>query len=414
MKQSFIQNLFAERIGGSDYGKNDTLYKFEKIKRAKQVAIKNNPQVSLIDLGIGEPDSPAEPQIIDTLYQEALNPLNRGYADNGCQEFKDAATLFMLQTFGVNLDANTQIMHSIGSKAALSALPACFINSGDIVLMTTPGYPVFGTHARYYGGNVYNLPLIKTNGYLPDLGSIPSPILKKAKVLILNYPNNPTGASASSEFYSYAVAWAKANNIIIIQDAAYAALTFEGHPPLSILQTPGAMDVAIELHSISKSFNMTGWRLGWVCGNSLIIKAYADVKDNSDSGQFLPIQKAAAKALGQGDIIRKTAAKYSRRMDLLIEVLNKLGFNASKPSAGFFLYCKSPKSATKESITTAFNTAEEFSHWLIHNTLISSVPWDDSGPHIRFSLTFQAKDHNEEKTIMNEIAERLMGYRFEF
>lgn len=414
MQQSYIQNLFADRIGGSNYGKNDTLYKFEKIKRAKLAAIEKNPGLPLIDLGVGEPDAPAELPIIDVLYQEALNPLNRGYADNGCQEFKDAIASFMLDTFGVSLDPVSQIIHSIGSKSALSLLSACFINPGDIVLMTTPGYPIFGTHARYYGGDVYNLSLIESNAYLPDLHSIPPHILKKAKVLVLNYPNNPTGAGATPEFYTNTVAWAKANNIIIIQDAAYASLTFEGAKPLSILQIPGAIDVAVELHSLSKSFNMTGWRLGWVCGNPLIVKAYADVKDNSDSGQFIPIQKAAAKALSQPSIIRKTAQKYGRRMDLLLGVLNKFGFKATKPNAGFFLYCKSPKSATKDAISTHFNTAEDFSHWLIHNTLISTVPWDDAGSHIRFSMTFQAEDINAENAVIQELDRRLAGYTFEF
>lgn len=414
MEQPFIQNLFAQRIGGKDYGKSDVIYKFEKIKRAKLAALTANPHTSLIDLGIGEPDSSAEPQIIQTLYEEAINPHNRGYADNGCVEFKEAAARFMQQVFGVSLDPSTQIMHSIGAKAALSILPACFINPADVVLMTTPGYPVFGTHARYYGGEVYNLPLEESNNYLPDLTSIPKDILGRAKILVLNYPNNPTGASATLKFYEEIVAWAKAHSIIVIQDAAYSALTFADEKPLSILQVPGANDVAIELHSLSKSFNMTGWRMGWICGNPLIVKAYGDVKDNTDSGQFLAVQKAAAKALDNPDIVKKTASKYFRRMDLLVKALKNVGLDVTKPKAGFFLYCKSPKRATTASSKEEFKTAQDFTQWLIHAELISTVPWDDVSPSVRFSVTFEATTEAEENRVIHEIENRLKKYTFEF
>ncbi len=189
------------------------------------------------------------------------------------------------------IDPATHIVHSIGTKAALSILPATLINPGDVALMTTPGYPVFGTHAQYYGGEVVNLPLLEKNNFLPDLATIPAEKLRRAKALVLNYPNNPTGASATPEFFAMVVDFAKKNNLIVIHDAAYAALVFEGKP-LSFLATPGAMDVGIELHSMSKGFNMTGWRLGFVAGNPLLVRAYGDVKDNTDSGQFLAIQEA--------------------------------------------------------------------------------------------------------------------------
>ncbi len=212
------------------------------------------------------------------------------------------------------------MIHSIGSKAALSILPAAFINPGDYVLMTTPGYPVFGTHSKYYGGLVHNLPLTEANNFLPDLDSIPAEVLAKAKVLVINYPNNPTGASATPEFFAQVVDFAQRNNLVVIHDAAYAALVFEGKP-LSFLATPGAKEVGIELHSTSKSFNMTGWRCGFVAGNELLVKAYGDVKDNTDSGQFLAIQHAAAYCFDHPEITEKIAAKYSRRMDALVQVL---------------------------------------------------------------------------------------------
>ncbi len=215
-------------------------------------------------------------------------------------------------------------------RRALTVLPACFINPGDVALMTTPGYPVFGTHSKYLGGEVHNMPLLEKNNFLPDLDSIPADKLKRAKTLVINYPNNPTGASATPEFFAEVVAFAKKHNLIVIHDAAYAALVFDGKP-LSFLATPGAMDVGVELHSMSKGFNMTGWRLGFVVGNALIVKAYADVKDNSDSGQFLAIQKACAYCARTTRKSRaKIAAKYSRRMDGLVAVLNKHGFKAQK------------------------------------------------------------------------------------
>src|SRR5208337_1122178 len=221
------------------------------------------------------------------------------------------------------------------------------INPGDYVLMTTPGYPVFGTHAKYYGGHVHNLPLVETNCFLPNLDNIPKDILSRAKVLVLNYPNNPTGASATPEFFARVVAFARRNNLVVIHDAAYAALVFEGQP-LSFLATPGAREVGIELHSTSKTFNMTGWRCGFVAGNELLVKAYGDVKDNTDSGQFLAIQHAAAYSFDHPEITEKIAVKYSRRMDALVAVLAKAGFQARKPRGSFFLYVRAPKAAVSQ------------------------------------------------------------------
>src|ERR1700722_3433679 len=414
MQESYIQDLFAERIGGKRYGKDTAIYKFEKIKRAKRAAREANPDTELFDLGVGEPDAMADAGIIETLYAEARKPENRGYADNGDAVLKQSAANYMRKVCGVPIDPETQVVHSIGSKAALSILPAALINPGDIVLMTVPGYPVFGTHAKYYGGAVHNIPLREENNFLPDLKSIPAEVLAKAKVLVLNYPNNPTGASATPEFFAEVVAFAKQHNLIVIHDAAYAALVFDGKP-LSFLATPGAMDVGVELHSMSKGFNMTGWRLGFVAGNELIVRAYADVKDNSDSGQFLAIQEACAYALDHPQITQKIAAKYSRRMDGLVGVLNKHGFAAAKPRGSFFLYVKSPRSADgKDGERVSFETAEHFSQWLIAEKLISTVPWDDAGAYVRFSVTFTADGETEELRVLNEIDRRLEGSEFEF
>ncbi|HLH54895.1 MAG TPA: LL-diaminopimelate aminotransferase [Verrucomicrobiae bacterium] len=415
MSEPYIQSLFAERIGGRQYGKSTAIYKFEKIKRAKRAAMAAHPGAEIIDMGVGEPDEMALPEVVDKLCEEARKPENRGYADNGDIVLKQAAARYLDQVCGVSgINPETEVIHSIGSKAALSILPAALINPGDIALMTTPGYPVFGTHARYYGGQVHNLPLTEANQFLPDLDSIPNEVLAKAKALVLNYPNNPTGASATPEFLERVVDFARRNSLVVIHDAAYAALVFEGKP-LSFLATPGAKEVGIELHSSSKTFNMTGWRCGFVAGNELLVKAYGDVKDNSDSGQFLAVQHAAAHGFEHPEITEKIAAKYSRRMSGLVEVLVRAGFQARKPKGSFFLYVKAPRAAVQPGgKRIEFRSAEDTSQWLITEKLISSVPWDDAGAYLRFSVTFVAKNEADESRILQEIQHRLGDVRFEF
>jgi LL-diaminopimelate aminotransferase len=415
MTESYIQNLFAERIGGKQYGKSTAIYKFEKIKRAKRAALAANPGAEIIDMGVGEPDEMAFAEVVAELHKEALKPENRGYADNGDAALKQAAARYLERVCGVSgINPETGVIHSIGSKAALSILPAALINPGDYVLMTTPGYPVFGTHAKYYGGLVHNLPLTEANRFLPDLDSIPANVLAKAKVLVLNYPNNPTGASATPEFFAKVVDFAQRNRIVVIHDAAYAALVFEGKP-LSFLATPGAKEVGLELHSTSKSFNMTGWRCGFVAGNELLVKAYGDVKDNTDSGQFLAIQHAGAYCFDHPTITEKIATKYSRRMTALVEVLRGVGFNAIKPKGSFFLYVKAPKAAVKkDGVRVEFKSAEEISQWLITEKLISTVPWDDAGAYLRFSVTFIARDQTDEQRVLSEVSRRLSDIRLEF
>jgi LL-diaminopimelate aminotransferase len=415
MSESYIQNLFAERIGGSQYGKSQAIYKFEKIKRAKRAAMAAHAGAEIIDLGIGEPDEMAFPEVVERLCTEARKPENRGYADNGDAVLKEAAARYLDRVCGVKgINPETEVIHSLGSKAALSILPAALINPGDYVLMTVPGYPIFGTHAQYLGGQVHNLPLTEGNRFLPDLGSVPAEVLKQAKVLVLNYPNNPTGASATPEFFAQVVAFARRNHLVVIHDAAYAGLIFEGRP-LSFLATPGAKEVGVELHSASKSFNMTGWRCGFVAGHELLVRAYGDVKDNTDSGQFLAIQHAAAHGFDHPKITERIAAKYSRRMSALVAALAGAGLQARKPKGSFFLYVKAPKAAVKkEGGRIEFRSAEEVSQWLITEKLISTVPWDDAGAYLRLSVTFTAKTQADEGRIMGEVAARLGDVRFEF
>ncbi len=408
--ESYIQNLFAERIGGSRFGKEEEIYKFEKIKRAKRETLKNNPGVELIDLGVGEPDEKTFDVVIKTLQKEAERPENRGYADNGIEAFKIAASRYLKDVFGVEgIVPEIEINHAIGSKSSLSMLPSAFINPGDITLMTVPGYSVLGTHARWYGGEVYDVPLKRENSFLPDLGSIPTDILRRAKIFVLNYPNNPTGANATESFYRDIVEFALKNNIVIIQDAAYAALTYNSKP-LSMLSVPRAKEVGVELHSLSKSFNMTGWRIAFVAGNELVVKAFANIKDNYDSGQFIAIQKAAIAALEHPELTDTIKEKYERRLRSLVAILSKIGFKASMPDGTFYLYVEIPR-GLKNGRT--FESAEDFSQFLIREKLISTVPWDDVGHFVRFSATFEA-GIAEENRILNEIELRLSDLNFVF
>jgi LL-diaminopimelate aminotransferase len=288
--------------------------------------------------------------------------------------------------------------------------PAIFINPGDIILMTVPGYPVIGTHTQFLDGEVVNLPLTEANHFLPDLKTVDSATREKAKILYLNYPNNPTGAKATRGFYEEAIEFAKQNNIIIIQDAAYAALTYDGKPE-SFLSIPGAMEVGIEFHSLSKAYNMTGWRIAFIVGNELIVKGFSHVKDNIDSGQFAAIQKAGVYALEHPEITERIATKYKRRLSMLIETLNSVGFSAKMPGGSFFLYVRAPKGIKGG---RRFTNGEEFSQFLISEMLISTVPWDDVGNYVRFSATFAAKGEEEEAKIMQEIQSRLSAFEFEF
>jgi LL-diaminopimelate aminotransferase len=410
-QESYIQSLFADRIGGAMFGKEQKIYKFEKIKRAKRAALAAHPGAELIDFGVGEPDEMAFPGVVKTLQTEAEKPENRGYADNGIQEFKDAAVRYMQKVYGVSgLNPETEVLHGIGSKPVLALFPAAFINPGDIMLMTAPGYPIMATHTRWYGGEVVNLLLREENGFLPDLDAISADVKKRAKLLYLNYPNNPTGAGATTAFFEKVVQFAKENNIIVVHDAAYAALTY-GSKPLSFLSVPGAKDVGVEIHSLSKAFNMTGWRLAFVAGNDRVIAGYGNVKDNYDSGQFKAIQKAGIYALEHPEITDEITAKYERRLKAMSSVLADLGFSATMPSGTFYLYVKMPKSVKGG---RRFANAEEFSEFLITEKLISTVPWDDAGSYIRFSATFESKGRADEQRVLDEFKKRMSGLQFEF
>src|SRR5208283_3531063 len=220
--------LFADRIGGPNYGKGTEIYKFEKIKRAKRKALEEHPERKLVDFGIGENVEMAASNVRRVMAAEIDKPENRGYADNGIAAFKEAVARFMQREFHVELDPAREVNHCIGTKTALAMLPAAFINPGDMTLMTVPGYPVAGTHTKYYGGEVHRLPLREENGFYPDLAAIPADIRKRAKLLVLNYPNSPTGATATRDFYRRVIDFARTNQIVVVQDAAHILLSYEG------------------------------------------------------------------------------------------------------------------------------------------------------------------------------------------
>ena len=408
----FLDNLIANSLGGSSFFNSPKkLYKFEKIKQLTHETIKKNPDIKLIDMGVGEPDRMADELICDVLNDECRKPENRYYADNGIEEFQEAACRYLNNVYGIDNLTTSNVMHGIGSKSILAMIPICFINPGDICIMPSPTYPTLGTYTKLLGGEIYNLPLCKENNFYMDLNRIPNDVLKKAKMIYVNYPNNPTGQVATYEFYKDIVDFAKKNNILVVSDLAYGHLTYDEYKPLSILSVDGALDVCVEIHSMSKSFNMTGWRLAFVVGSEKFIKLFSSVKSNTDSGQFRAIQKAGVFALDNYHLVDINRERYSRRLNLLTETLKEIGFEAKKPKAGFYIYVPIPK-GVKDGIK--FKTAEDATLYLLSNALISTVPWDDCGSFLRFSVTYNADTIEDEINIMNDLKNRLLSLNLEF
>ncbi len=396
------QKLFAERIGGEQFGQSTEIYKFEKIKRAKAKARKLHPDLEILDFGVGEPDRMAPAPIREALKTEVDKSANRGYSDNGIPEFKQAAAQYMQNFFGVALDPEAEINHSIGTKPALAMLPLAFVNPGDVVFQTVPGYPVMATHAKYLGAEAVDIPLLEENRFLPDLGKIDPVLADRCKLFYINYPNNPTGAVATDEFYDELIAFAQKHNILIVQDAPYATLVYDGGRK-SILQRLGAKECAIELHSMSKAYNMTGWRLAFFCGAPWAVDALATIKDNCDSGQFKAIQHAACAGIADESLAEEIRVHYEGRLRRMVEVLKNAGFDAKMPGGTFYLYVKAPKGADG----AEFSNAEEASLYLIENFGISTVPWDNTGPFIRFGAVFESASDEDDERVLSELAARL-------
>jgi len=408
----FLDNLVANSLGGSSFFTSPKkIYKFEKIKQLTNEVTSKNPSIKLIDMGVGEPDKGADVLICDVLNNECRKSENRYYADNGIEEFQEAACKYLSNVYNLNNITPSNIMHGIGSKSILSMIPTCFINPGDICIMPSPSYPTLGTYTKILGGDIYEIKLYKENNFHMDLKSIPEDVLKKAKMIYINYPNNPTGQVATYELYKEIVDFARKNNILVVSDLAYGHLTYDGYKPLSILSIDGALDVCVEVHSMSKSFNMTGWRLAFVVGSEKFINLFASVKSNTDSGQFRAIQKAGVFALDNYHLVDINRERYSRRLNLLTETLNEIGFKAIKPKAGFYIYVPIPK-GVKNGIK--FESAEDATLYILRKALVSTVPWDDCGSYLRFSVTYEADTIEEEVNIMNELKTRLLSLNLEF
>lgn len=408
----FIHDMIADRFRDHSFDIAKQDYKFMKIKKAKEDILKKYPDIELIDMGIGEPDLPADSNIVEILSNEAGKPENRWYADNGIVEFQEAAAKYLHEVYGVeNIDPYKEILHGVGAKSIISMLPLCFINPGDLTLTTLPSYPIISTHTKYLGGVVYGLPLTKKNNFYPDFSNIPNIILNRSKLLYINYPNNPTSQIATKDFYKRVVEFAYKNNIIVVADSTYATTIFDGVKPLSFLSIDGAKEVGVEIHSLSKAFNMTGWRLSFIAGNPDVINIYGVVKANSDSGQFRAIQKSGIYALNHPEITDENCKRYSRRFDLLIKALKEVGFDVEKPKATFYCYLPIPKGTKSGKI---FKDAEDFSLYLLNEAFTCTVPWNTPEPYVRLSVTFEAKDYDEEKRIINELKERLLKLQLLF
>lgn len=322
-------------------------YLFVELDRLKNKKIEEGTDV--IDLGIGDPDIPTPSEIVEVAKKALEKTEYHRYPSNlGSLFFRKACADYMKRRFAVTFDPEKEIIALIGSKEGIAHFPLAFINPGDIVLCPDPAYPVYSMGTILAEGSVYYMPLRWENGFLPDLGKIPKEVAEKAKIIWVNYPNNPTGAVANKEFFKELVKFAKKYDIIIAHDAAYIELYYED-PPMSIFEVEGAKDIAIEFHSLSKTFCMTGWRIGFAVGNSFLISALAKVKSNIDSGVFTAIQETAAFALNNLEkIVPPLVNVFKKRRDLLVEELEKIGYKFLKPSATFYLWVKTPQGLSSQ------------------------------------------------------------------
>ena len=330
---------FAERL------KKVPPYLFVEIDRLKNEKLKKG--ADIIDLGIGDPDLPTPSEIVEVAKKALENPAFHRYPSNqGSEFFRKACANYMKRRFGVEFDPETEVSALIGSKEGIAHFPLAFVNPGDVVLCPEPAYPVYHLGTLFAGGEPYYLPLLWENNFFPDLGSISKEVLERAKILWLNYPNNPTGAVATREFFAEAISFAKRYGLILAHDAAYVEMYFE-EPALSIFEVDGARDVAIEFHSLSKTFCMTGWRIGFAVGKKELVQGLAKVKSNIDSGVFTAIQYAGAYALDNLEkIVPPLRAVFKERRDYLAKALQELGFELKIPQATFYLWVKVPKGFT--------------------------------------------------------------------
>lgn len=320
-------------------------YLFAEIDRLKGKVAERG--VDIINLGVGDPDLPTPEPIVSRLKEAAADPANHHYPDYaGLARFREAAAGWCRRRFGLRLDPSSEVIALIGSKEGIANMALAFVDPGDVVLVPDPGYPVYRTGALFAGGVPYYLPLRCENGFLPDLASVPAEVARRAKLLWLNYPNNPTGAAAPKAFFEEAVKFAARHGIALCHDAAYAELYY-GEPPPSVLEVDGARDVAIEFHSLSKTYNMTGWRVGFAIGNRELIGGLGQIKTNVDSGVFQAIQEAAIAALeGDQGSVATIRSVYRERRQALVPGLEAAGLACAPPGGTFYVWARTPPGYT--------------------------------------------------------------------
>jgi LL-diaminopimelate aminotransferase len=372
-------------------------YLFATIDKMKGKAVSRG--IDLIDMSIGDPDIPTPKHIVESMRKAVKNPVHHQYPSYvGMLSFRQAVADWYKKRFNVTLNPKTEVLSLIGSKEGIGHMPLAFINPGDYVLVPSPGYPVYPVATLFAGGKIHEMPLLEKNNYLPDLQAIPRNVLKKAKLMFVNYPNNPTAACADRAFYKKLIAFAAEHNIIICHDAAYTEMYYDGEKPLSFLQIPGAKNVGIEVHSLSKTYNMTGWRVAFAVGNKDVIAGLGKIKTNIDSGIFQAIQEAGIEALNTDDkVLKKLRDTYQGRRDALHEGLTKLGLEVNKPDATFYLWTKCPKGMS----------SMEFTAHLLNKAGILTTPGNGFGApgegYIRFALTVPVKRIKEAVKRIGEV-----------
>jgi len=353
------------------------------VEISKKIAEKKAEGKEVINFGIGDPDIPTPSHIIDRLCQAAQDPANHRYPESeGLPELRQAIAEWYEKRFGVSLDPDKEVLPLIGAKEGIAHIALCFIDPGDIALVPDPGYPVYAIGTMLAGGKPHYLPLSGQNNFLPDLNSIPEDIIKEAKLLWINYPNNPTGAVADLDFFNKTVEFARQHDLAICHDGPYTEVTFDDYQPVSFMQAEGAKEVGVEFHSLSKTFNMTGWRIAMVVGNATMVDALKRVKSNMDSGIPQAIQYAAIEALkGPQDCIQEHNAIYQRRRDLVIDMLNSIGIEAKPPKASLYIWAKVPE---------GYNSVD-FATDLLERVGVVVTPGIGYGPsgegYVRLSLT---------------------------
>ena len=327
-------------------------YLFAEIDR--KIAEARAKGFDIISLGIGDPDTPTLQPVVDEMHKAIDDPNNHDYPPyNGTKQFRDGAAAWMKKRFGVELDPDTEILANIGSKEAIAHVFFAYVDKGDYTLVPDPGYPVYHNATIFAGGTPYAMPLLEENGFLPDFDKIPEDIARKSKIMFLNYPNNPTGAVADLDFWKKAVDFCKKYDILLCSDMAYSEMTYDGYKAPSVLEVEGGKDVAIEFYSHSKSYNMTGWRVGFVCGNKDAVKALGTIKNNIDSGTFKAIQQAATAAFTIDQAyIDKLNGMYQERRDVMEKGLKELGWNIKPTKATFYIWIPTPNGKSSEEFAT--------------------------------------------------------------